>query len=277
MGSSKLIIACLLVTGFAASLSMTMAEALPAGVPRTVDSEGNILFIDPQFTTQAYHDEALRLVIQEANEVARELGLAETLPITETNLRSAFISPFGYAYRRKKIGNITTSNYWYGVEQGNKFSSLCITDIDPHCRNYRQNYQLPIKQIDTNLAVTLASNYLGALQIDVGMLGRDCDVKGEVSGFWNGLRKGERPTGKTFVPIYDVFWMGKGSATRFGDVAMVELFLPTKTLLQLTIRGERYILRRPLAFADLSSLFPGNAKIITNQLPKMQPGSVVPH
>ena len=251
---------------------MAIAEPLPAGVPRIVDSNGNILFVEPGFTTRAYHDEALRLVIQEANEVAGALGLAETLPITETNLVSAFISPYGYAYRRKKIGNITTSNYWYGVEQGNKFSDLCITDIEQRCRNYRQNYQLPLDQIDINRAVSLASNYLGALQIDVGMLGRDCDIRGEISRHRNGLGKGERPTGKTFVPIYDVFWRGKGSATPFRDVAWVELFLPTKTILQLTVYDQKYILRRPLPFADLSSLFPGKAKIVTNQPVKMELG-----
>src|ERR1035438_1714866 len=39
-----------------------------------------------KFTTPAYNKEALRLMLNEANSVARELDLQEAIPITESNL-----------------------------------------------------------------------------------------------------------------------------------------------------------------------------------------------
>ncbi len=264
MSYKKFYSAFLLATGVVADLLKAMAGELPPGVPRWVDPDGKNVYLKSSFTSKAYHDEALRLVILEANEVAKELGLAEKLPIAKSDLKGAFISPFGYAYRKKKIGNITTSNYFYGVEQGNKFSNLAITDLDGHCFDYRKRYQLPIDEIDTNKAVSLATDYLAALRVDVQMLGRECNIVSEISSFWNGVQRGEKPSLTTFVPIYDVFWLPKAHTNAFGDVAMVELFLPGKSVLQLTVYDEKYILRKPMIFTNLAILFPGNAAIITN-------------
>jgi hypothetical protein len=60
-------------------------EDLPPGVPNPIGPNGKYT---PalMFTTKAYHDEAFRLVLQEANRVAAELRLPEKLPITEADL-----------------------------------------------------------------------------------------------------------------------------------------------------------------------------------------------
>src|SRR5882672_8698979 len=65
-----------------------------------------------RFTTQAYQAEASRLLIEEANRVARELGLSEQLPITRSNLTGIYIPPPRMA-RVVGIGNLSTSNYTY--------------------------------------------------------------------------------------------------------------------------------------------------------------------
>jgi hypothetical protein len=52
---------------------------LPRGVPRTVLPDGSA-YIEAAFTTRAFQKEALRLVIEEANTVARELNLPEASP-----------------------------------------------------------------------------------------------------------------------------------------------------------------------------------------------------
>lgn len=59
-------------------------DDLPPGVPSPIGPDGKYT---PalMFTTKAYHDEALRLVLQEANRVAAELRLPEKLPITEAD------------------------------------------------------------------------------------------------------------------------------------------------------------------------------------------------
>jgi len=45
------------------------------------------------------------------------------------------------------------------------------------------------------------------------------------------------------------------------SVADVELFLPTKKLLQLDVDDPKYILRKPLVFTNLASLFPGTGRV----------------
>ncbi len=45
------------------------------------------------YTTSAYRLEALKLVLEEANKLARELNLAENLPIVQSNLVESYISP----------------------------------------------------------------------------------------------------------------------------------------------------------------------------------------
>jgi hypothetical protein len=111
-------------------------DDLPPGVPRIVNPDGSLCFVEPMFTTREFHSEALRLVIEEANKVAKELQLPEPSPITRTNLTHAFISPFGYMLDRKAVGNITTSNYCYCVRQDYKFSQLCIANYDARCIEY---------------------------------------------------------------------------------------------------------------------------------------------
>ena len=97
---------------------------LPPGVPRVVDTNGNIIYVPEKFTSKAFQAEALNMVIDEANQVAKELNLLEELPITKTNLVDLVIGPFGFTYAFQKIGNITTKHYVYGVEQGYKFSLI---------------------------------------------------------------------------------------------------------------------------------------------------------
>ena len=74
--------------------------------------------------TPAYRKEALRLLIEEVNRVAKELQLPEKLPITESNLTASYLSPPNMAGRVPGFGNISTSNYVYFVTVGNKFSFL---------------------------------------------------------------------------------------------------------------------------------------------------------
>jgi hypothetical protein len=226
-----------------------------------------------RFTTKAYHDEALRLVIDEANAAAKDLRLPEKLPITTTDVKSSFISPFGYAYQNKKIGNITTERYFYGVEQGNKFSNVTITDYDKHCSEYRELYHWPLNKLDLNGALRLATNWLAALHVDMRRLNEESNVKCELSQFWNGLEHREMPLESNCVPIYYVSWIPKNQAQNSNSLAMVELFLPTKTLLQLAVYDQKYILRKPVEFTNLNVLFPGTAPIVTNWLDKMRIGT----
>ena len=246
------------------SIPGNASQALPPGVPRTVDTNGRVIAIDDMFTTQAYRQETLRLVIEEANKVAKEMKLTEALPITKDSLIQAYIGPFGLNYQLKALGNIKTTNYWYFVKRGNKFSDVTVANIDDRCREYAINYQWPIKWFDTNAAYQLATQWLEAAHMDVQGLNRDYDVRVAVDGYWNNVRMGELPKRK-FTPLYIVSWLVKGKPHySAGGGASVELFLPTKTLLSLSVEDPKYISRTPLVFTNLAALFPGRAEIKTN-------------
>jgi len=70
-------------------ISIANGQAEESGKFRLIsESEESVLrhLADWRFTTKAYQDEALRLMIKEANKVAQELGLREQLPISRSNL-----------------------------------------------------------------------------------------------------------------------------------------------------------------------------------------------
>ncbi len=221
----------------------------PPGVPNPIGPDGKYT---PalMFTTKAYHDEAFRLVLQEANRVATELRLPEKLPITEADLVERFINAFGYAHVQKAIGNVTTRNYTYYVSQGNRFSYLEGTHQAKDCRRYQRLYTWPLSRMDTNEAYQLASQCLAALSMDVLALNRDCVLVVEPDNDYV-----HPPQGK-FVPVYYVYWRKRGTETgRVGDVpAGVRVFTPDKALLQLRVEDPKYILRAPLVFTNLHFL-----------------------
>ena len=237
-------------------------DDLPPGVPRVVNPDGSLFYIDIGFTTSEFQNEALRLVIKEANKAARDLQLHESLPILRTNLTHAFVSSFGYVcVRGGTIGNITTSNYWYGVERGYKFSDLTIANYDAYYVEYRSDkYLLPIQRMDTNAAYQLAAQWLTALHMDVKGLNQDCKLHIDLATEMNSSKRND---GK-FTPLYYIWWEPKGGRYQVGG-ASVELYLPTKTLLQLSVDDPKYILRPPIVFTNLAALFPGKAAITTNK------------
>jgi len=247
-----------------AKTSENSAQELPAGVPRIVDTNGVVEYVDTMYTTKAYQEECLRLITEEGSKVARELELPESIPIVKANLTHAFIAPFGYTYLRRSLGNITTSNYWYNHKCDFKFSDVSINKLDQRCREYMDKYQLPIKQFETNSPYQLATQWLTAVHMDVSGLNRDYDVRVAIDGYWNGVPMGDLPE-KKFTPIYVVSWLTKGQPHySAGGGASVELFLPTKTLLRLSVDDSKYILRPPIVFTNLSELFPGKGTITTN-------------
>lgn len=235
------------------------AQELPPGVPRQVDTNGRVVYIDGSFTTPAYQKAVLEKMIAEANQAAKDLQLPEDLPITKSNLVRAYAGQFGYNYMLRGLGNITTSNYWYNIAADYKFSDVGIAPYDTYYIKYRDpKYQLPVSQLDTNAAYQLAKQWLIAAHMDVPTLERDCLVDIKLSDHMDG-----KITRKKISPIYFVSWTPKDSLDKSGG-AYVELYLPTKTLLQLSVKEGKYILRPPLMFTNLAEFFPGQAAIVTN-------------
>lgn len=199
------------------------------------------------FTTPAYHHEALQLVIAEADHVARELNLPESLPIVASNLVSAYIPPPRMAQRLGGgFGNVTTSNYTYYVSVANKFSFLEMRGMEKAYLQLRNQYLWPINRMNTNAAYHMATQFLAAASMDVKAIVRDCDV--HIDAFTP-----EGTSGKYFVPVYGVYWISKDPEIR-GSVAEVKFIAPTKTLCQLRVSRPEYILRKPLQITNLDFL-----------------------
>jgi hypothetical protein len=199
------------------------------------------------FTTPAYRNAAMQLVIGEANRMAQDLNLPEPLPIVESNLVAAYIPPPGLARRLGGgLGNITTSNYIYYVSISNKLSFLDHSHLDQERAWLRNQYRWPISRMDTNAAYQTAMRFLKDASMNVSALSSNCDV--HIEAF---TPEGEN--GKTFVPIYSIFWTSRQAEVR-GAVAVIEYCDPNKTLLKLRVNQSEYILRKPLKIANLDYL-----------------------
>jgi hypothetical protein len=232
---------------------------LPPGVPKFVNPDGTLRSINMHFTTPAYQKEALRLVIAEANQVAGELKLEDELPITQSNMATFHIPPFGFAYAYKMIGFVETTNYAYYVSGNNKFTGVDDTHQNEDCQNYADTYTWPISRMDTNAAFQLATQWLAAILVDVKGLNRDCQLNIVPDNVY------VRPPRGKFVPVYWVNWIDTNVTDRSVSVF---LSLPDKKLLQLRIDDSKYNLRKPVEFTNLPDLFPGVAPIRTNYLTK---------
>lgn len=198
------------------------------------------------FSTESYRREAVRLMVEEANRVAKDLQLDENLPITETNLLERYVTPPRMAQAMMMLGHISTTNYTYYFSVSNKFSFLTRQNLDREFVQLRTEYLWPIERLDTNAAYRLATELLAAVSVDVDALNRDCAVRIESC----------RPEGKNskhFVPIYWISWVSK-NPTKGEIVAMVELFEPTRTIRQLYVKRAEYILRKPLEITNLDYL-----------------------
>lgn len=200
------------------------------------------------FMPEKYRNEALKSVLREANQVAEALQLLEKLPLAETNLWGWYISPPGISRLSGAFGNVTTRNYTYYVSVDHKFSYIESVHQDADRWRWYSEYSWPISRLDTNAAYQLATQWLNAVSMDVNGLNNDCDLHIEPTAL-----RGQG-TNAYFLPVYWVYWT-KGDGEN-GSVASVELFAPTRTLMQLRVEQSQYILRKPLQFTNLDTLLP---------------------
>jgi hypothetical protein len=196
-----------------------------------------------RFTTTAYRQEAFERILSEANCVAKALDLPESFPITKNDVEAFFISPPRYDQMYSQLGNITTRNYIYFVSVDNKFCEVIRTHYDDELQRLMQKYHKPIWQVNTNAAYQLATQFLASVSMDVDGLNRDCQRTVFICQ--------PDDQNKYFVPNYSVVWSKKEI---IGCVAKVEIFIPTKTLRDLTVNQGKYILRKPLEITNLDFL-----------------------
>lgn len=234
------------------------SRSLPPGVARTVDTNGDVEHIDLNYTTEAYKDEAFRLMILEANQAAQALHLEEDLPITRLKIDGARINPFGFYYQDGMMGYVATTNYTYRVLEAGKLDHVEIDHSYEVWRGLQDNL-LPENQVDNQAAYQLATQWLSSLSVDVKALNHDCQLTVASSPVFNYVGSGKEPIRRMFAPTYDVTWRLSND-----PAAHVQLYLPNKLLIQLAVYVPRYNLRPPIVFTNLAGLFPGQAVIKTN-------------
>jgi len=237
------------------------ADDLPAGVPNPIGADGKWNHEGMMFTTEAYQKEALRLLLKEANNVAENLHLPEKLPIKKDGLVEAYIAPFGIAYVQKLIGCVDTTNYSYCVSQENKFCYLIKKNLEKTILGYQENFMWPKKQVNTAEAYQMATQWLTQAHMDVKAMNNNLHLAIKPDDDYISAPRGK------FVPVYDVRWCKPWKPTpgiieedhgKWEPVVSVQLFTPTKTLLQMHIEDAKYILRQPIVFTNLVELLNTN-------------------
>jgi len=189
-----------------------------------------------RFSLAEYRVQAVRRLLDQVNEIAGNLGLPEKLPLTEQSV-GAFVSKPDMAAELGMVGTIETLNYSYSFARSNKFCFLTLQHSEEKFHDWLNDYSWPVRLADTNGAYALATQWLGSVSMDVAALNRDCKV-----GFMLCGLKGHGKR-QTFSPVYWVLWLPDPKVRR--PIASVQLFAPTKTLIQLRVEDARYILRKP--------------------------------
>lgn len=205
-----------------------------------------------RFTTEAYRQAALKVLLEDANRVARELGLPEKLPIEPADLVEIFIQPPAWSDQEGGFGTISTTNYHYFASENNKLGHIEWNrrESEPYLELIRQRYSAPKNQMNTNAAYKLATNWLVAAGVDVAAMERDCRVEFHA-----------RDDGNKFVPVYYVWWKEPAASIEaaprsddgFQTLATVWLVEPERRLLQMNVNS-RYLRRRALIVPDRDRL-----------------------
>lgn len=217
-----------------------------------------------RFTTDAYRRAALQVLLDEANRKAKNLGLNEKTPITQYDLVESFIQPPAWSVAEGMFGTLTTSNYVYTASENNKLCSItCTPTAQADCiALVEQRYGDQVAVMETNLAYTLATNWLTAGNVDVAALERECSVQITT------MRHGRH-----YLPVFSVRWR-QAAANPAGPIttrddgyqtrAAVLLVEPDRRLLHFEV-DDRYLLGPVLSVPNADELLcPSNEAPICN-------------
>jgi hypothetical protein len=211
-----------------------------------------------RFTTEAYREAALKVLLEDANQIAGDLRLPEKRPIETKDLAEVWMNTPAWSDRAGMFGSIATSNYHYFAAQGNRISSVVrnFGKDDVRRRAYiddvRRRHLTPKARMNTNAAYTLARQWLAAARIDVNGLERDSTVTIKALEL-----------GDTFVPLYQVSWrqpyadrvqVNTSGGDGWASVASVEFVEPEQLLLQMHVENPLYIKRKRLAVMNRERL-----------------------
>ena len=201
--------------------------------------------------TPAYQKEMGRIMIEEANQFARQMNLPESLPITNSNVVRAFVYPPSWYIRIGNIGTIETTNYSYLIDVGKGVGCVVRLSFLSEWSEIKAKYTWRISLLDTNAALREALDILKAADVDVDAINRDSESVSVTTPI--------SPSGKEFIPMYSVLWEKPATNVVFGDlagrqIAFLKFLEPTKTIYEFQIHSPKYLLRKGLETPDLVAL-----------------------
>lgn len=200
------------------------------------------------FTTQAYKEEATKVMLKEVNWAAHALGLAEAFPVRASNLTDIVIGTPYVADHQGLFAMVCTEKYNYGARQKlMAVSRPCRFrgEEDNYIASLKIRYAKPRSQLNPRIAYTLATQWLASISVDIERL--EMDYPSEINPLWISEDQ--------FVPLYTVEWVKGIEGSRRRDVAaMVEVLEPERSLEQLLVERPEYMTRAALVVPDREKL-----------------------
>jgi hypothetical protein len=175
----------------------------------------------------------LALMISDADDVGRKLGLPEDVPISRDRVVEYSVTEPNVMKVIGLGGVFHTTNWIYSYPRAGKLAYLIRKNPNFWTRNDPQAYRryaVSEGVINTNRALEMASNWLGALSVDVERLRKDCRVKVRVTRILDMV-----------IPEYDVSW-SRGNTV----VASIRFLEPQNQLWQIRVEDPSFLLRVPI-------------------------------
>jgi hypothetical protein len=187
------------------------------------------------FTTSAYKEAALEVAIAEASNISTKLHLPVQLPLTTAQLTFVRISTPFISDKLGNFGTIGTKDYLFSATFSNRMCWIqrnqSTFDELVYQAGLKARYTKPKTLINTNAAYRTATQWLGAISVDITALNRDCKASVD---YWD-LKN-------AFVPLYEVSWENP----RDGGAAALVVIEPDNSLNSLVVHDVQYLKRPPL-------------------------------
>ncbi len=257
------------------------AQAVPAEIQDPKERELLDYIASLNRKEPAFRPIALQRMLQEANLLSEKLKLPPPHPIKSADIVKYHISPpwFGLmpdttpglsAIDRARKGKITakgaieTTNYSFGFSDG-MFS--VVNQLQPDEVGHYQEWIKISSAIGTNEAYQMATQWLAAVEVNVGLLEKKYGAQKRVEQayIWNPPGS----TNKSMLPIFTVSW-GNDSTHYVAEVRVLGI---TKELLSLRVGEPTITRRRPLVIstvADFDKYLEAKTNLPAMQLHRLQ-------
>lgn len=187
----------------------------------------------------AYKAAMEKAMLAEANIYIKALKLADSYPISESNLQEEFISSPYVARRFGALGTLETENYSYSFGNGRRLSYIIrrTGETNIYSLDFNKRYAIRPIDVNTNAAYLDALQYLTNAFVNVSHLVASSEVSVKPLVILN-----------MTTSEYTVEWNRAGRT-----VVKVFLIEPARELRTLRVEDPDLILRKPLQIPNIGN------------------------